>query len=156
MVFIPTPTLEPRLSVLTFLQSCNTKSRTESLSLSYTMHTKLRFQVAFCTSIANLVYIHFIAFSFRNAFSIQFTSGLCTPELYKRSCTKYTKVQCYMYAEGECTASMAIATSYERTRANTYSEDLRWRIIYKRKALSYSLQHVAENLGVGSCNCTQD
>ena len=43
---------------------------------------------------------------------------------------------------------MAIATSYERTRTNAYSEDLRWRIIYQRKALSYSLQRVAENLGV--------
>ena len=44
---------------------------------------------------------------------------------------------------------MAIATSYERTRTNAYSEDLRWRIIYQRKALCYSLQRVAENLGVG-------
>ena len=44
---------------------------------------------------------------------------------------------------------MAIATSYERTRTNAYSEDLRWRIIYQQKALSYSLQRVAENLGVG-------
>ena len=44
---------------------------------------------------------------------------------------------------------MAIATSYERTRTNAYSEDLRWRITYQQKALSYSLQCVAENLGVG-------
>ena len=44
---------------------------------------------------------------------------------------------------------MAIATSYERTRTNAYSEDLRWRITYQQKALSYSLQCIAENLGVG-------
>jgi len=43
---------------------------------------------------------------------------------------------------------MATGTSYERTRTNAYSEDLRWRIIYQRLALDYSLQHVADNLGV--------
>jgi len=44
---------------------------------------------------------------------------------------------------------MATGTSYERTRTNAYSEDLRWRIIYQRLALDYSLQRVADNLGVG-------
>jgi len=46
-------------------------------------------------------------------------------------------------------AMMATGTSYERTRTNAYSEDLRWRIIYQRLALDYSLQRVADNLGVG-------
>ena len=44
---------------------------------------------------------------------------------------------------------MATSTSYERARTNAYSEDLRWRIIYQRLALDYSLQRVADNLGVG-------
>ena len=38
--------------------------------------------------------------------------------------------------------------SYESTRTKAYSEDLRWRMVYQRKALGYSLQRVAENLGV--------
>ncbi len=43
---------------------------------------------------------------------------------------------------------MATITSYERVRTKAYSEDLRWRIAYQRLALGYSLQRVAENLGV--------
>jgi len=38
--------------------------------------------------------------------------------------------------------------SYESARTAAYSEDLRWRMVYQRKALEYSVRRVAENLGV--------
>ena len=39
-------------------------------------------------------------------------------------------------------------SSCEPTRTNTYSEDLRWRMIWQTEGLGYSLTRVAENLGV--------
>ena len=38
--------------------------------------------------------------------------------------------------------------SYESLRSTAYSEDHRWRIVYQRKVLDYSVRLVAENLGV--------
>ena len=40
------------------------------------------------------------------------------------------------------------AMSYEPSRSKAYDSDLRWRIVYQRFALEYSVQKVSENLGV--------
>lgn len=66
--------------------------------------------------------------------------------------TKYKGDYVSSRREFHCVAVvMATASfySYEQARTKAYSEDLRWRIIYQRLALGYSLQRVAENLGVG-------
>ena len=38
--------------------------------------------------------------------------------------------------------------SYEPSRSKAYDNDVRWRIVYQRFALEYSVQRVSENLGV--------
>ena len=38
--------------------------------------------------------------------------------------------------------------SYETWRAKAYDPDLRWRMIYQRKALDYSARLVSNSLGV--------
>ena len=49
------------------------------------------------------------------------------------------------HLRGFCNKAMA---SYKSSRTTAYSKDLRWRIVYQRKALEYSMLRVAENLGV--------
>lgn len=44
---------------------------------------------------------------------------------------------------------MATGLSTNELTQTPYSEDLHWRIVYQRLALDYSLQCVADNLGVG-------
>lgn len=41
-----------------------------------------------------------------------------------------------------------MATSIEPTRVRAYHDDLRWRIVYQRKALGFSYQKIATNLGI--------
>lgn len=41
-----------------------------------------------------------------------------------------------------------IAMSYEKCRTKAYSDDIRWRVVYQRKALDYSLEKVATCLGI--------
>ena len=50
-----------------------------------------------------------------------------------------------MHLRWFCNKAMA---SYESLRSTAYSEDHRWRIVYQRKVLDYSVRRVAENLGV--------
>ena len=38
--------------------------------------------------------------------------------------------------------------SYEPSRSKAYNSDIRWRIVYQRFALEYSVQCVSANLGV--------
>ena len=38
--------------------------------------------------------------------------------------------------------------SYEPSRSKAYDSDIRWRIVYQRLALEYSVQRVSANLGV--------
>ena len=38
--------------------------------------------------------------------------------------------------------------SYQKQRTRAYDVDLRWRVIYQRKALGMTLETVARNLGV--------
>ena len=45
--------------------------------------------------------------------------------------------------------SWAMATSYEPKRCSAYSDDLRWRMVYKRTALGLSYREIAANL----CGC---
>ena len=38
--------------------------------------------------------------------------------------------------------------SYEKYRTRAYSDDIRWRVVYQRQALDYSLEKVAMCLGI--------
>lgn len=38
--------------------------------------------------------------------------------------------------------------SYEPSRLKAYDSDIRWRIVYQRFALEYSVQHISANPGV--------
>ena len=41
-----------------------------------------------------------------------------------------------------------MATSIEPNQVRAYQDDLRWRVVYQRKALEFSYKQIAKNLGI--------